>query len=75
MLEYAGVHYFTKVGSGERTPEDDDDEWEDDIYEEELEIYGITPTSSTFNNHIATCPEFKVFFLTNLFSKEVLVSA
>lgn len=28
LLEFAGVHYFTKVGSGE-IPEITDDEWED----------------------------------------------
>ncbi|KAG5682912.1 hypothetical protein PVAND_012230 [Polypedilum vanderplanki] len=29
LLEFAGVHYFTKVGSGEIPLMDDDDEWED----------------------------------------------
>lgn len=28
LLEFAGVHYFTKVGSGEIPASDDDEEWE-----------------------------------------------
>jgi gamma-aminobutyric acid receptor subunit alpha len=40
LLEFAGVHYFTKVGSGEIPASDDDDEWEN--VEEIEEIGGIS---------------------------------
>lgn len=40
LLEFAGVHYFTKVGSGELPVSDDEDEWES--VEEIEEIGGKT---------------------------------
>lgn len=30
LLEFAGVHYFTKIGSGDKTRDSDSDEWEDE---------------------------------------------
>lgn len=47
LLEFAGVHYFTKVGSGE-IPEITEDEWEDIGETTELvggELY-LTPSSN-----------------------------
>lgn len=38
LLEFAGVHYFTKVGSGEIPVSDDEEEWES--VEETEEIGG-----------------------------------
>lgn len=39
LLEFAGVHYFTKVGSGEIPV--DEEEWED-CAEQEQDIIGVT---------------------------------
>lgn len=62
LLEFAGVHYFTKVGSGEIPI--DEDEWED--YENGItfETNLVTDSSSTYtptrrrSSHI--CPIFNV---------------
>lgn len=43
LLEFAGVHYFTKVGSGEIPVSDDEDEWES--VEEIEEIGGHLSTT------------------------------
>lgn len=45
LLEFAGVHYFTKVGSGEIPVSDDEDEWES--VEEIEEIGGHLNNSLT----------------------------
>lgn len=49
LLEFAGVHYFTKVGSGE-IPEITDDEWEDIGEATELVGGDLYLSSSTANN-------------------------
>ncbi|KAF2902243.1 hypothetical protein ILUMI_03941 [Ignelater luminosus] len=49
LLEFAGVHYFTKVGSGEIPI--DEDEWED--CESEEEIIGSIATDLVAENSIA----------------------
>lgn len=49
LLEFAGVHYFTKVGSGE-IPEITDDEWEDIGETTELVGGDLYLTSSTNNS-------------------------
>lgn len=51
LLEFAGVHYFTKVGSGE-IPEFNDDGWEDIIETTELVEEEQYLTSSTNNSPI-----------------------
>lgn len=49
LLEFAGVHYFTKVGSGE-IPEITDDEWEDIGETTELVGGDLYLTSSANNS-------------------------
>ncbi|KAJ6638698.1 Gamma-aminobutyric acid receptor subunit alpha-6 [Pseudolycoriella hygida] len=49
LLEFAGVHYFTKVGSGE-IPEITDDEWEDIGETTELVGGDLTYLTSSTNN-------------------------
>lgn len=47
LLEFAGVHYFTKVGSGEIPLSDDEDEWES---VEEIEEIGGQLSSSLISS-------------------------
>ncbi|XP_014680769.1 PREDICTED: gamma-aminobutyric acid receptor alpha-like [Priapulus caudatus] len=59
LLEYAGVHYFTKVGSGERFTDTDID-WED-VDEEQEYGYGDTPDDDDSDlkvNHMADVDDF-----------------
>lgn len=65
LLEFAGVHYFTKVGSGEVPI--DEEEWED--LEETEEIFVEVSNSMMENNYLSTvtrrtnslvCPKFNV---------------
>lgn len=70
LLEFAGVHYFTKVGSGEIPI--NDDEWEDfDETEEETlgETAEITTRNSIATEYLVTrrrssiiCPIYNVRF-------------
>lgn len=69
LLEFAGVHYFTKVGSGEIHALTDD-EWEDG--ETTIEHAGVvhvsrdmisastTPSSSTRKRNSIICPIYNV---------------
>lgn len=49
LLEFAGVHYFTKVGSGEIPLSDDEEEWES---VEEIEEIG-----GNLNNSLISSPQ------------------
>lgn len=67
LLEFAGVHYFTKVGSGEIPV--DEDEWED-CEESEEEFIPISDNNVNMNSinrrrnsHI--CPIYNVRFFLN----------
>lgn len=48
LLEFAGVHYFTKVGSGEIPASDDEGEWEN---VEEIEEIGGNLNHTLIPNH------------------------
>lgn len=76
LLEFAGVHYFTKVGSGE-IPALTDDEWEDvaetvehagtvnvsrDLSPSQNQILGAQSTSARKRNSII-CPIYNVKFI------------
>ena len=36
VLEFASVHYFTKLGSGEEFPSDSEEDIQEDVFEEEI---------------------------------------
>lgn len=74
LLEFAGVHYFTKVGSGEIPILTDDDEWEDiaettlhagtvhvsrDLSPSQSQLLGSQSTSARKRNSII-CPIYNV---------------
>ena len=78
LLEFAGVHYFTKVGSGE-IPALTDDEWEDvaetvehagsvhvsrDLSPSQNQLLGTQSTSARKRNSII-CPIYNVSEMTN----------
>ena len=66
LLEFAGVHYFTKVGSGEHNPMYDEEEWED--IGESIEYVGGNirnlRESSTRKRNSLICPIYNVSRLT-----------
>lgn len=78
LLEFAGVHYFTKVGSGEIPI--DEDEWEDcDCEEEGTENFStdlISENSVTSDCHLSRrrssiiCPIYNVLIKSYLINFE-----
>lgn len=81
LLEFAGVHYFTKVGSGE-IPVMNDDEWED--VSETIEHIGMVSHHAHTVKHDSPqrslarkrnsmiCPIYNVCFLHKLCIMSVL---
>ncbi|TMW50268.1 hypothetical protein DOY81_004649, partial [Sarcophaga bullata] len=63
LLEFAGVHYFTKVGSGE-IPAISEDEWEDmeeeqlDFDDAEQELQSMRESNDSLATELAQNPEF-----------------
>lgn len=54
LLEFAGVHYFTKIGSGEISV--DEDEWEDCETSAEEEVSAEIENSSELPSENAVSP-------------------
>ncbi|XP_015514821.1 gamma-aminobutyric acid receptor subunit alpha-1 isoform X1 [Neodiprion lecontei] len=52
LLEFAGVHYFTKVGSGEFSV-DEEDNWDDD-FEEPIGTLASVPRSLRMNHRLTS---------------------